>query len=40
MSLTDKSQLARETVVQWGLILWLACALEVLRKELDFMVSN
>lgn len=40
MSLTDVSQLAQETVVQWGLILWLTCALDVFRKESDIEVSN
>ena len=39
MSLTDVSQLAQETVVQWGLILWLTCALDVFRKESDMKVS-
>lgn len=40
MSLTDVSQLAQETVVQWGLILWLTCSLDVFRKELNNEVSR
>lgn len=39
-SLTDVSQLAKETVIQWGLILWLAYSLEVFRNEPDFKVTN
>jgi hypothetical protein len=38
MSLTDVSQLAKETVIQWGLTLWLVHALEVFRKKPDFKV--
>lgn len=40
VSVTDTSQLAQETVVQWGLIMWLTCALDVFKKQFDSKVSS
>ena len=35
-SLSDESQLAQETIVQWGLVLRLAADLSAFSKEPDF----
>ena len=40
MSLTDVSQLAQETMVQWGLVVRLTSSLDVLRREISCKVCD